>query len=83
MTIRLSLESRLALWLSMGTPGIGYVLGLTGCCLRLVAAGFAAAWTEACPRASPWLCSGLSWAAPAANGAGLTAILASIASRTA
>ncbi len=73
----------LALWVSMGTVGMDHVPGLTGRYLPFVATGLAAAGAEAWHGGLPRLRRGLSWAALAANGAGLTAILASIASTTA
>jgi hypothetical protein len=73
----------LALWLSFGTTEMFFVPGLTGRYLPLVAAGFAAAVHEAWHARLPGLRRSLSWAALAANGAGLTAILASIGSTTA
>jgi hypothetical protein len=72
----------LALWVSFGTVGAQHVPGLAGRYLPPVVLGLAAAWQEALHGGFPRIRSGLSWAALAANCAGLTAILASIASRT-
>jgi hypothetical protein len=73
----------LALWVSFGTVGAHHVPGFTGRYLPPIAMGLAAAGAEAWHSGLPRLRLGLSWAALAANCVGLTAILASIASRTA
>ncbi len=73
----------LALWISFGTVEMDYIPGFTGRYLHLATAGFAITWAELFHAKLPRLRDGLSWIALAANCAGLTAILVSIASRTA